>query len=263
MTRPFPGVDPYLELPPFWGDFSPKLLTAIQNQLLEHLLPDYDIRMEEYLMLTSEDERRHRVAPDITISTPNWWSEADGGGSTAVLEPSTLEMEYPELEPHTERHLHIIHRDSQRVVTVLELLSPANKSPGQDGLGRYLDKRNEFLASGCHLIELDLLRGGRRLPMAEPLPPGDYYALIGRVGRKPRCQVIGWSLRAKLPPIPIPLLPTDPEANLDLDAAFGLAYESSFYSRRLPYNEPLVPPVRESDVAWVQERVSSLGSWEK
>lgn len=254
MTRPFPGIDPYLELPPFWGDFSPKLLTAIQNQLLVHLLPDYDVRMEEYLMLTSEDERLHRV----TISTPNWWSEADSGGSTAVLEPSTLEMEYPELEPHTERHLQIIHRASQRVVTVLELLSPSNKSPGQDGLGRYLDKRNEFLASGSHLIELDLLRGGQRLPMSEPLPLGDYYALIGRVERKPRCQVICWSLRTKLPPIPIPLLPTDPEVTLDLDAAFGLAYESSFYSRRLPYDEALVPPIRDTDAAWVRERVSSL-----
>lgn len=47
MARPFPGIDPYLELPPYWGDFSPKLLTAIQNQLLEHLLPDYDVRMED------------------------------------------------------------------------------------------------------------------------------------------------------------------------------------------------------------------------
>jgi hypothetical protein len=94
--------------------------------------------------------------------------------------------------------------------------------------------------------------------MAEPLPPGDYHALIGRVGRKSRCQVIGWSLRAKLPPIPIPLLPTDPEATLDLDAAFGFAYESSFYSRRHSYDEPLVPPIREGDAAWVSERVSPL-----
>ena len=209
-------------------------------------------------MLTSEDERLHRVAPDITISTPNWWSETSSEGATAVLEPSTLDMEYPELEPHTARHLQIIHRPTERVVTVLELLSPSNKAPGQDGLGRYLDKRHEFLASGCHLIELDLLRGGQRLPMSEPLPPGDYYAFIGRVGRKPRCQVICWSLRAKLPPIPIPLLPTDPETTLDLDAAFGLAYESSFYSRRLPYHEPLVPPIREGDAAWVQERIASL-----
>lgn len=259
MTRPFPGIDPYLELPPYWGDFSPTLLASIRNQLLDKLLPDYDVPMEEYLMLTSDDEPLHRVVPDITISTPNWWSDGLSGGSTAVLEPATSEMEYPEFERHTERHLQIIHRAMERVVTVIELLSPSNKAAGQDGLGKYLDKRNEFLSSGCHLIELDLLRGGQRLPMSAPLPPGDYFALIGRVGHTPRCQVFGWSLRAKLPLLPIPLLPDDPEATLDLDAEFGSAYESSFYSRRLPYREPLVPPMREDDNAWVRERLQTAG----
>ena len=156
-------------------------------------------------------------------------------------------MEYPEIEPRTERHLQIIHRATERVVTVMELLSPSNKTPGFGGLEKYLDKRNEVLSSGCHLMELDLLRGGQRLPMSGALPPGDYFALIGRVGRKPRCQVIAWSLRAKLPSLPVPLLPEDPEATLDFDAAFGTAYESSFYSRRLPYHEPLVPPLRDRE----------------
>lgn len=95
MARPFSGIDPYLELPPYWGDFSPKLLTAIQNQLLEHLLPDFDVRMEEY----------------------------------------------PEFERHTERHLQIIHRATERVVTVIELLSPAYKTSGRNGLGKYVKKR--------------------------------------------------------------------------------------------------------------------------
>ncbi len=257
MTRPFPGIDPYLELPPYWGDFSPTLLAAIRNQLLDKLLPDYDVRMEEYLMLTSEDELLHRVVPDITISTQNWWS--DGGGGTAVLEPATSEMEYPEVERHTERHLQIIHRATERVVAVLELLSPAYKTSGPNGLGKYVKKRNEFLSSGCHLIELDLLRGGQRLPMSAPLPPGDYFALVGRVGHTPRCQVFGWSLRAKLPLLPIPLLPEDPEATLNLDAAFGTAYDSSFYCRRLPYREPLAPPMREDDSAWVREQLQSAG----
>ena len=168
-------------------------------------------------------------------------------------------MEYPEVERHTERHLQIIHRATERVVAVLELLSFAYKNPGRNGLGKYLKKRNEFLSSGCHLIELDLLRGGQRLPMSAPLPPGDYFALIGRIGHTPRCQVFGWSLRAKLPLLPIPLLPDDPEATLDLDAAFGSAYDSSFYSRRLPYREPLAPPMREDDNAWVRERLQTAG----
>ena len=259
MARPFPGIDPYLEMPPYWGDFSPTLLASIRNQLLDKLLPDYDVRTEEYLMLTSEDEPLHRVVPDITISTPNWWSDGSSGGSTAVLEPATSEMEYPEVERHTERHLQIIHRATEHVVAVLGLLSPAYKNSGRNGPGKYLKKRNEFLSSGCHLIELDLLRGGQRLPMSAPLPPGDYFALVGRVGHTPRCQVFGWSLRAKLPLLPIPLLPDDPEATLDLDAAFGSAYDSSFYSRRLPYREPLAPPMREDDNAWVRERLQTAG----
>ncbi len=55
----------------------------------------------------------------------------------------------------------------------VDLLSPINKTAGEDGLEAYLEKRAEFLAGGCHLIEFDLLRGGERLPMAGPLPKGD------------------------------------------------------------------------------------------
>ena len=211
MSRPFPGFDPYLELPPFWGDFAPRFLASICNQLLDRLLPEYDVRMEEYLMLT-------------------------------------------------QRHLQIIHQATERVVTVLELLSPANKTPGQEGgQGEYLKKRTEFLMSGCNLMELDLLRGGRRLPMSKPLPPGDYFALVGRAHREPRCQVFGWPLRAKLPSIPVPLLPDDPEATLDLDAAFAAAYEPSHYPRRLPYRMPLAPPPSDRDAGWIRENLMAAG----
>ncbi len=259
MSRPFPGMDPYLELPPFWSDFGPRLLSAISNQLLTTLLPDYDVRMEEYLMLTNDDVRLHCVKPDITISTPDWWSDGTGGAAVAVADATTVELEYPESEPVTQRHLRVIHRPTERVVTVMELLSPINKAPAEDGLESYMHKRSEFLAAPCNFVELDLLRGGRRLPMSGPLPAGDYYAFIGRIGRKRHCQVIAWSLRTKLPPIPIPLLPEDTEAMLDLDAAFSTAYESSFYSRRLPYHEPLIPTVRPSDVDWVAASLKEAG----
>ena len=239
MTRPFPGMDPYLEMQPFWGDFAPAMLTAMRNELMGRLFPDYEVRMEEYLLVSSDDELRHRVAPDISISTPHWWSNGgestDAAGGIGLAELTSVELDYPDEEPLTQRHLTVIHRPTDRVVTVIELLSPSNKVANQEGPGGYLQKRAEFLASPCHLIEIDLLRGGRRLPMGGPLPQGDYFVYIGRVGRKWRAQVIAWPLRAKLPKIPVPLLPEDPEAELDLAAAFEAAYEPPFYSRRLPY----------------------------
>jgi hypothetical protein len=139
------------------------------------------------------------------------------------------------------------------LVTVLQLLSPINKSPGTGGLDAYLHKRLELLPRGCHLVELDLLRGGQRLPMSGPLPPADYHVFIGRTGMRPRCQVISWPLRDPLPKIDIPLLPEDPDLPFDLQSVFRAAYEPALYDRRLRYDQPLEPPLRASDELWVRE----------
>jgi Protein of unknown function (DUF4058) len=253
MPCPFPGMDPYLESPPFWSDFAPKFLTAISNHLLPLLLPRYDVRIEEYLMLTEEDHNLHRLRPDVSIAATENWMPGNSAGGVALAEPVVSELEYPEFEPLTQRRLRVIHRPTERLVTAIELLSPANKSPGEGGLGTYLEKRAELLACQCHLIELDLLRGGQRLPMSGPLPPGDYYAYIGRLGARPRCQVIGWPLRLALPTIPVPLLPEDPELPLELHTIFTDAYKPAFYDRRLPYGRPLDPPLSPADEVWVKQ----------
>ncbi len=254
MPCPFPGMDPYLEMPPFWGDFAPKLLGAISYALLPQVLPRYDVQIEEYLVVTREEIRLHRVRPDVTISTGAAWQPA-AETAVAVAEPTMVEMEYPDIEPRTQRRLRLIHRPTGQVVTVMELLSPINKAPGEDGLEAYLEKRAEFLASRCHLIELDLLRGGERLPMAGPLPKGDYYVYVGRTGRRPRGQIIAWPLRLPLPTIGVPLLPGDPDVPLDLQAVFRAAYEPSLYDRRLPYEQPLTPPLPPEGEAWVGQRL--------
>ena len=97
----------------------------------------------------------------------------------------------------------------------MELLAAANKASGEDGIEAYLEKRAELIASQVNLVEIDLLRGGERLPMRGPLPSGVYHVFIGRLGRKPRCQVTAWPLQMALPKIPIPLLPDDEEVVLD------------------------------------------------
>ena len=256
MPCPFPGMDPYLEMPPYWSDFAPTLLGAIRNVLLTQLLPKYDVRIEEYLFVERDDVRLHRVQPDVTISTSGT-DFMERQAAVAVADATIVELEYPRFEPHRQRRLVLIHQSTGQVVTVMELLSPVNKSPGEPGIDAYLEKRAELLASPCHLVELDLLRGGRRLPMLGSLPAGDYYAYVGRVSQRPRCEVIAWPLRAALPTIPIPLLPEDPEATLDLAAAFRAAYEPSLYDRRLPYDGPLVPPLPPADEAWLRTQIDA------
>jgi len=79
-----------------------------------------------------------------------------------------------------ENYLVIRHLGSGEVVTVIELLSPSNKCTGSEGRKAYLAKREEILSSRTNLVELDLLRGGARLPTVQPLPPGDYFAFVCR-----------------------------------------------------------------------------------
>lgn len=225
MPCPFPGMDPYLEKYQYWNDFSPQLLTAISNALMPRVLPRYEVRIEEYVVVM-------------------------------------VELEYPDLDPITQRYLKVIERPNRRVVTVMEFLSPINKQPGEDGIEMYLAKRAEYLASQCHLVEIDLLRRGERLPMRGPLPAGDYFVYIGRRGRKPRGKVVGWDWKSPMPTIMIPLLPEDPEIDLNLQAVFESAYEPACYYRVLPYGEPLDPPLPPPDAEWARERLRRAGKIE-
>ena len=103
-----------------------------------------------------------------------------------------------------------------------------------------------------HLIEFDFLLGGSRLPMDQELPPGDYYAMVARAERRPDCDVYAWTIRDRLPAIPIPLLAPDPDVALDLGGVFATAYERGRYGRLIDYSKPLTLVRKREDRAWAE-----------
>jgi hypothetical protein len=151
-----------------------------------------------------------------------------------------------------ERWIEIIHQPDNTLVAVAELLSPWNKAPGA-GRGEYLAKRLKLVRQAVHLIELDLLLGGLRLPMVESLPAGDYFALVSRSDRRPKSDVYAWSLRDKLPPIPIPLLPGNPDVFVNMAAAFAAAYELGGYGASIKYSKPPAAPIPEIHREWMTD----------
>src|SRR5262249_60465154 len=78
-------------------------------------------------------------------------------------------LRLPQLPFERQLYLAIRCRDTARVVCAIELLSPINKACGAGRQG-YLAERVAVLRSPAHLVELDLLRGGERLPMDDPPP---------------------------------------------------------------------------------------------
>ena len=131
------------------------------------------------------------------------------------------------------------------------MLSPDNKAgPGR---GQYLAKRAVLLGSPVHLIELDFLVGGHRLPMGRPLPPGDAYALVARGDRRPDCDVYAWSIRRRLSTIRIPLKSPDPDVLLDLGALYDSTFERGRYARSIEYTSPLSIGLAAEDRAWAED----------
>src|SRR5262249_55366636 len=143
------------------------------------------------------------------------------------------------------------------IVTVIETLSPANKRGSSDGREQYLAKRQEILQSRTNLVEFDLLRGGKRLPVVG-MPAGDYFAIVSRGHRRPRVDVFPWSLRQALPTIPIPLKKDEPAVALVLQQSLATVYDRARYQLSLRYNAKLSVPLSEPDAQWMRELPTSV-----
>ena len=97
------------------------------------------------------------------------------------------------------------------------------------------------------------LLGGRRLSMGEPLPGGDYYALVSRAERRPDCEVYAWTVRDRLPTIPIPLSAPDEDVKVDLGAVFTTAYTRGRYARLVDYSAPPSALRKSQERAWAEK----------
>lgn len=147
------------------------------------------------------------------------------------------------------RCLVIRNTKSLEISTVIELLHPAHKVQGADR-ERYISKQNEAWARQTSIIELDLLRGGKRLPIRN-LPDCNYYALVSRWWERPKMGLWPIQLREPLPTIPVPLRRGEKEPTIELKAILDRAYDEGAYAYRI-YGETLEPPLSEADAEWAK-----------
>lgn len=250
MPSPFPGMDPYLEGSD-WTDFHHAYIEVLREQLVPLVDPRYVVRVERRVYVeTNWNEQPRAIIPDFALLDQGQPREIRSSASSAVLEIRPVECLVPMPQEFRESFLIFREQATMKVVTVLELLSPNNKRAGSKGRRKYLRKRKEVLESRSHLVELDLLRGGERLPLGGPVPNGDYYAIVSRYQRRPKVEVYAWTLGHRLPTLPIPLKKGDPDVSLDLQAAFDLVYDRVRYDRTLRYGTELNPPLSPADADW-------------
>lgn len=248
MPPPFPGMDPFIEAQR-WEPFHAAFVPALSELLVPQLRPRYTVDIQRYSFLIDEtDESIAHYAPDTAVIDGDDVSGFHPSRTVATLEPHLLTLPMP--ADFEQKYLVIRSRERRDVIAVLEVLSPWNKKAGK-GQDEYLQKRANYLRTETHIIEVDLLRGGERLPMNEPLPAGDYFAFVGRSDLRPQVEVYAWSLRDKLPVIPVPLKEGDPDAALDLHEAFTRTYDRGGYDYALDYQQDVVPRLSANDREWV------------
>ena len=219
MPSPFPGMDPYVEAAAAWPTFHHHLIAAVYQLLLPGLVDRY----------------RARVAVRQYVSeTPLF---------TSVLR-----------EQHAEEYIEVRSRADARLVTLVDVVSPANKtSPA--GRTAYLATRSQAVAARAGVVEIDLVTQGR--PTLDfdrtGLPAYDYAITVTRGGTPDRYEVYTSPVQERLKKFKLPLATDDRDTVLDLQVCVARAYDQGNVGQLVSYSGPLPTDVRLSDEAraWV------------
>lgn len=264
MPSPFAGMDPYLEDPAIFPDLHERYIYWLSDFLNAALPPPYYTGMASRVWIETS---YRRIGPDVDVLHPT--GEKNGGHATGSQEAG-LAMAPIAAKPVIVRVPHDMIRETfleiyaqpggERVVTNIEVLSLANKNPGERGRELYKKKQREVLEGKIHLVEIDLLRAGSHTT-AVPLElarakagPFDYHVCVHRFDNFEDFFVYPIKLGTALPVIEVPLLPDDQPVKLDLQAVLDQCYDRGQYGRRVRYGErDLAPPLTPEQKAWAEK----------
>jgi len=262
MASPFPGMDPYLEA--HWRDVHASLVIYARDGLQGVLPGSLRARVEERVLLEAPTGLvDHPLYPDVRVVeyTEERGPEAAGGTGVATAHPLVVEVA---CEPATEPFLQIIDTASgNRVVTVIEFLSPANKTPGPNR-EQYLRKQREICSSDANLVEIDLNRLGIHtlafalVNLARRFR-SSYMVCVRRTTVPNKAYVYPMPLTAPLPRIKIPLRPEDVDVPLDLQMLIDQCYRNGAYEGTLNYAGDADPPLRGAEKTWAEQLLCEKG----
>ncbi len=265
MASPFPGMDPYIEACGLWEDFHNHIIEEIAREVADAAPQRYFVRTGErsYLVLVeSEGKKSYPFLPDVSVTTPRTRKKGSKKGGTAVAEPVVADS--PHIlrafvkEEHRETFLEIYETEPEkRLVTTVEVLSPSNKRPGTEGWDLYQRKRQSILLSDTSLVEIDLLRGGQRMPMLDPWPGSPYVLMAARAGNPERCRVWEGYFQRPLPSLPVPLAKPDADLSVNVQPLIETIYRRFRYEQSINYATDLTPALSAEEAAWCREHLQA------
>ncbi len=147
-----------------------------------------------------------------------------------------------------EHYLEVVQRADGRSVTLVDVVSPANRTTAA-GREAYLSTRQRARDAGASVVEVDLvLQGEPTLAYPrEGLPAWDYAVTISRASAPDRYEIYATTLQKRLPRFRLPLAADDRDTVLDLQAIFSRCYDRGGFGGRIDYQ---IAP------AWLHDRIA-------
>jgi Protein of unknown function (DUF4058)/Protein of unknown function (DUF2934) len=160
----------------------------------------------------------------------------------------------------TEDFLEIRQRSDGALITLIELVSPANKT-SEAGRAAYLQQRRQALEAKANTVEIDLLMGGRPTLSysREGLPKFHYVVTVTRSNAQERYEIYTATLQKRLPRFRLPLAADDRDTVLNLQAAFTRCFDVGGFAGHVDYRRELPDALDEDNRAWVEETLVSQG----
>jgi hypothetical protein len=219
MPSPFPGMDPFLEEEKIWPVFQHHLIACLYQTLLPGLVDRYRARV---------GQRRYPTEQALFTSIVR--------------------------EDHEEEFIEIRQRTDNRLVTLVDVVSPANKTT-TSGRQAYLDKRKDAKNTGANLVEIDLILQGQ--PMLdysrEGLPDWDHAVTVTRATQPERYEIYTATLQKKLPKFRLPLAADDRDTVIDLQTTFVRCFDQGNFATQINYQREPPTRIADDDRSWLDQ----------
>ncbi len=218
MASPFPGMDPFLENEKLWPSFQHHLISCLYQTVLPGLVDRYRARV---------GQRRYTTEQALFTSVVR--------------------------ENHEEEYIEIRQRGDGRLITLIEVVSPTNKTT-PEGRQAYLAKRDEVRSVRSNIVEIDLVLQGD--PMLEytrdDLPEWDYAVTVTRATQPERHEIYTSTLQKRLPRFRLPLASDDRDTVLDLQATFSRCYDQGDFGDAVDYRSEPMTKIEDEDRDWIR-----------
>lgn len=219
MPCPLPGMDPYLEDDKLWPAFQHQLVSCLYQILLPGLVDRYRARVSQRTYVTEQ---------------PLF---------TSIIR-----------EQHLEEYIEVRQRTDNRLVTLIDVVSPINKTRSE-GRNAYLDSRRQARNQNASVVEIDLVLQGQPLLdySREGLPEWDYAITVTRCTQPERYEIYTTTLQKRLPRFKVPLAADDRDTVLDLQATFARCFDQGSFGSQIDYKRDPGLKMKDDDLKWLGE----------